>query len=234
MQYRRRRRGESYYHPVDEPRESWVTWPRLLKTSNKLAPPKRARPGRTIYTWPRICPIDGTPLGVDVALKARDIRKITLAHVPPPKGVDPDDYVQEIFLAITRRNKLAGAYDPRRGSFSHYIVMIARSVRSHIREREGRWARHELTPAEELDRYRDEAEPIEEFEDDNERAYEFVTSPPPLLFTVRDRDTMGMVPRETRPDLQRLRPSAEARDRKSRPGQAHLDHEGGSSQRPTA
>jgi hypothetical protein len=270
MQYRRRRRTEAYYHPTDEPRESWVTWARLLKTSTKAPrrrrplklrpydsppqtwitwaklveeqrrkakPPKRpvplkarSKPKRTIFPWPRSCPIDGTPLGVDVALKAKDIRRITIAHVPAPKGIDPDDFVQEILLTIVRRNKLAGAFDPRRGSFSHYVVMVARSVRSHIVEREKRWGRHELTPEHEFNSLLDDSDPIDAYLD----ADEFAKEPPPPLFAVRDRAMTGRVEGEARPDLQRLRTPAEARNRTGRPGQAHLDNEGRPAQRATA
>jgi hypothetical protein len=269
MQHRRRRRGESYYHPVDEPFGSWVTWPRLLKTSTKAPrrrpqklrpfdsppqtwitwaaiveeqrrkakPPKRpsspkarSKAKRTIYPWPRSCPIDGTVLGVDVSKKARDIRKIALHVVPPPEGTDPDDFIQEIALTITRRNTLANPFDPRKGSFSHYIVMVAKSVRSHVIEREKRWGRHELTPEHEFNALLDESDPIDAYLD----ADEFAKEPPPPLFSVRDRIDIGTVEGEARPDLQRMRSSSADRDRARRSDRGSLHHEGRPAQRASA
>lgn len=66
-------------------------------------------------------------LGVDVAKKRTDIRRIVLKHFRVP-GVLSDDLVQEVYLAILRGNELPSAFDPSRSSFSHYVYIVARST----------------------------------------------------------------------------------------------------------
>lgn len=78
--------------------------------------------------WPRTAD-DGTSLGIDVAAKAEDIRRLTiagysLAAVESRVGIE--DLVQTVFEAILRRNHFeASAFDPRRGSFGHYVHRLA-------------------------------------------------------------------------------------------------------------
>ena len=95
---------------------------------------------RQPLAWPRSAD-DGTPLGIDIAAKAEDVRRIVLAkfgHSATSRGIDPDDLVQTVLLAILRRNRMPCAYDPRRSSFGHYVFRVTRSQFVNLTEVEAR------------------------------------------------------------------------------------------------
>jgi len=87
--------------------------------------------------WPRSAE-DGTPLGVDLSEKSPDVRRIMLRHFSAPKGVDFDDYFQEVCVTIARRNHMPSAHDPRKSSFGHYVYMVANTIGADLANVEGR------------------------------------------------------------------------------------------------
>lgn len=95
--------------------------------------------------WPRT-EEDGTPRGVDLALLHEDVRRLVLARfrVLPP-GIDRDDLVAEVLLAIARKNHQPCAYDPRLAGLGKYVNKVAFSTLMNLLERE---RRHELPHAE--------------------------------------------------------------------------------------
>jgi DNA-directed RNA polymerase specialized sigma24 family protein len=67
--------------------------------------------------------------GVDVAKHARTIEKMVRAVYCD--RADLDDLVQEVFLALLRKNTLPCAYDRRRGPLPKYVRLVARSTANH-------------------------------------------------------------------------------------------------------
>src|SRR5690349_6981562 len=86
----------------------------------------------TVLTVPSADVID-TPGGINLVARAGEIRRIVGAKVRVA-SLDADDLLQEVYLAILRKNGTASAFDPSRSSFSHYIVLVARSTASHMLE----------------------------------------------------------------------------------------------------
>jgi hypothetical protein len=83
------------------------------------------RPERQRLPWPR-CADDGTPLGIDVSLKAKDIQRlVTAGFAKACRRIALDDLVQQTYEAILRRNQMPSAFDPRQGSFGHYVHLVA-------------------------------------------------------------------------------------------------------------
>lgn len=114
--------------------------------------------------WPRYTP-DGRLIGIDVAARLHEIRKLLIAgrfHVP---GHAPEDLLQQICLVILRRNEMPSAFDPRKGcSFGHYIHMIARNECANLATspKSGREALSDTGEGYDL---ADEATPLERFEE---------------------------------------------------------------------
>ncbi|MGK3961335.1 RNA polymerase sigma factor [Sorangium sp. So ce1667] len=78
--------------------------------------------------WPRSAD-DGTPLGVDLRRLHADVRKIVLKHFKSALAwVEADDLVQEVYLAIARKNTQNCAFDPRKASLGKYVWTVANSV----------------------------------------------------------------------------------------------------------
>lgn len=78
--------------------------------------------------WPRKAEDGVTPLGVDVNARHEDVRLIVLKHFQAGHGLDLGDLVQTVYLSILTKNRQPSAYDPRRGSLSHYIYLVAASA----------------------------------------------------------------------------------------------------------
>jgi hypothetical protein len=82
--------------------------------------------------WPRT-EEDGTPRGVDLAVHHLDVRRLTLARfrVLPP-GIDRDDLVAEVLLAIARKNHQPCAYDPRLAGLGKYVNKVAPCILANM------------------------------------------------------------------------------------------------------
>lgn len=87
-----------------------------------------------LLPWPRTADDGVTPLGLDVTRLQGDIQRIVRSRVTPPRGMTIADFFQEVLLLIVRRNRMPSAYDPRRGSWTNYVVRIAQTCRSHYLE----------------------------------------------------------------------------------------------------
>ncbi len=96
---------------------------RALKKRGEWVPQQRA----PHLPWPR-ADSDGTPLGVDLRAHAGEVRDVVRKYFRPPAGVEIDDYVQEVFLRVARRNHMPSAHDPRKSSLKHYIYMVANAT----------------------------------------------------------------------------------------------------------
>lgn len=91
-------------------------------------------------------PIPAQRLGIDVSARYQDIRRITIAHFGRA-GIEIEDLVQEVMLAILRRNEMPrSAYDPSKSGLSHYVYLIAHNVACNALEARRRHDRLALVP----------------------------------------------------------------------------------------
>ena len=119
---------------------SWAEYWNLLSAAEKALRGNRVKRPRPNLPWPRSA-ADGTPLGIDLRTKMNDVKRLSLSQVRAPKGVDSEDFVSEVYLAIARKNKLPkSCFDPRRASFSHYVVVVAKSVKANLALAQSKWA----------------------------------------------------------------------------------------------
>lgn len=91
------------------------------------------------------------PPGVDITRQWKDIERLARAYYRAPqtqeylrarakaghagRRIEADDFVQEVALAIHRKNGTAGAFDPSRGKLGTYVWRVCFSVASHGTER---------------------------------------------------------------------------------------------------
>lgn len=102
-------------------------------------------------------------LGIDVKAKYGDIRRLTCKFFAKT-GLDPEDVVQETVVAILHKNGTRSAYDPKKASFSKYVVMIARNVVANMLGKAKRWGREELTGDDRFLALGDAHDPLAAFE----------------------------------------------------------------------
>jgi DNA-directed RNA polymerase specialized sigma24 family protein len=90
-------------------------------------------------------------LGIDLSDnpktgKAIEVRRMFYAgfarHVIA-KGYDPEDVLQDIYVALTVRNGGKCPFDSRKASFAHYVHMVCRGTVSNYHRRYGRLRRNE-------------------------------------------------------------------------------------------
>ena len=80
------------------------------------------------FSWPRLAEDGVTELGIDLASRAHEVRKLVLAGFRPPADVDVEDLIQDVLLAIHRKNRQGCAFDPRRAGFAKYVHRVANSA----------------------------------------------------------------------------------------------------------
>jgi len=131
----------------------------------------RTRP-RTKLPWPRF---DGsTPIGIDLAKSHQDVTRIVwkFFHVP---GHPMEDLVQDVLLAIHRRNFTPSAFDPRKAKFATYTFMIAENVcRNLVASRGGGRRGKDRIPENLIDDISDHAEGRASSTDDSERIIDII------------------------------------------------------------
>lgn len=89
--------------------------------------------------WPRYSE-DGTPLGVDVEAKRKDIIKIVYKYFKVPE-ISMDELLQEVYVAILHKNCTRSAHNPKKSSFGHYIFMVANNVCINLVHKKKRFER---------------------------------------------------------------------------------------------
>jgi RNA polymerase sigma factor (sigma-70 family) len=85
-------------------------------------------------------------LGIDVRAKYNDIRKIVGSHLYSSK-LDAEDLMQDVVLAILKKNGTPSAFDPKKSSFSHYVFLIASNVLRTALLKQRRWNRNQRVGA---------------------------------------------------------------------------------------
>lgn len=83
---------------------------------------------------------DGTDLGIDLALRGQEVRKLFYAGnfvgSLTREGIDPDEFIQEVYRGLLARNKGACPWDAKKSSFGHYVHLVLRCVLSNVIRRE--------------------------------------------------------------------------------------------------
>ena len=84
--------------------------------------------------------LEGAALGIDLALRGNEVRKLFYAGgftgVLLREGIDPDEFLQEVYRGILARNKGTCPWDVKKSSFGHYVHIIIRCVLSNYLRRE--------------------------------------------------------------------------------------------------
>lgn len=84
--------------------------------------------------------VSGSALGIDLAARGDEVRKLfyaggftgTLAR----EGIDPEEFLQEVYRGLLARNRGACPWDHRKSSFGHYVHIVIRCVLSNYLRRE--------------------------------------------------------------------------------------------------
>lgn len=83
--------------------------------------------------------------------RVSDVRALVIAHLGPTltqQGLDPEEFLQELWRSIMARQAGPNPYDPKRAAFSTWVLQVARGVLGHHRNRVFRWRDTErLSPA---------------------------------------------------------------------------------------
>lgn len=84
--------------------------------------------------------VDGSGLGIDLALRGHEVRKLFYAGGFTGSllrdGIDPDEFLQEVYRGILARNRGACPWDSKKSSFGHYVHLVIRCVLSNYLRRE--------------------------------------------------------------------------------------------------
>src|SRR5271157_2306728 len=122
--------------------------------------------------WPRNAE-DGTPLGIDVVAKEKDVIKLVHKFFKV-EGISMEELKQEVYVAIIHKNYTRSAHDPRKSSFGHYVYMITDNVCKNLIHRKKRYDRErdsiDSSYDENDDRTLLDTVDIEELQDVNETA----------------------------------------------------------------
>lgn len=80
-------------------------------------------------------------LGIDLALRGHEVRKILFAGFGARimrSGYDPEEVLQEIYRGILARNRGKCPFDVKKSSFGHYVHMVCECILNNYHRREQR------------------------------------------------------------------------------------------------
>lgn len=84
--------------------------------------------------------LGGSDLGIDLSLRGHEVRKLFYAggftRVLTREGIDPEEFLQEVYRGLLARNRGACPWDHRKSSFGHYVHIVIRCVLSNYLRRE--------------------------------------------------------------------------------------------------
>ena len=84
--------------------------------------------------------VDGTALGIDLSVRGHEVRKLFYAGGFKPvllrEGIDPDEFLQEVYRGLLARNRGKCPWDHKKSSFGHYVHIVIRCVLSNYLRRE--------------------------------------------------------------------------------------------------
>jgi len=84
--------------------------------------------------------VGGTALGIDLGVRGHEVRKLFYAGgftgVLTREGIDPEEFLQEVYRGLLARNRGTCPWDHRKSSFGHYVHIVIRCVLSNYLRRE--------------------------------------------------------------------------------------------------
>lgn len=84
--------------------------------------------------------VAGTALGIDLSVRGHEVRKLFYAGGFTPvlvrEGIDPDEFLQEVYRGLLARNRGTCPWDHKKSSFGHYVHIVIRCVLSNYLRRE--------------------------------------------------------------------------------------------------
>ena len=84
--------------------------------------------------------VKGATLGIDLAVRGNEVRKLFYAGgftgTLVREGIDPDEFLQEVYRGILARNRGTCPWDVKKSSFGHYVHIVIRCVLSNYLRRE--------------------------------------------------------------------------------------------------
>lgn len=86
-------------------------------------------------------PVVTRKLGIDLAKRAHEVRKLLFAGFGRRmfmSGYDPEDVLQEVYKGLLVRNAGKCPYDPAKSSFGHYVHMVISCVLSNYHRKQHR------------------------------------------------------------------------------------------------
>jgi len=111
-------------------------------------PSVKAKPDtRLTVHLPKPKPVVKPPaLGIDLEGRSIEVRKLFYSQFSKgiiAKGYDPEDVLQDIYVALAVRNGGKCPFNPAKGSFANYVCMVCRGTVSNYHRRYGRLTRNE-------------------------------------------------------------------------------------------
>lgn len=84
--------------------------------------------------------VGGTALGIDLGVRGHEVRKLFYAGgftgVLVREGIDPEEFLQEVYRGLLARNRGACPWDYKKSSFGHYVHIVIRCVLANYLRRE--------------------------------------------------------------------------------------------------
>jgi hypothetical protein len=84
--------------------------------------------------------VDGSDLGIDLSIRGHEVKKLFYAGgftgTLNREGIDPDEFLQEVYRGLLARNRGTCPWDHKKSSFGHYVHIVIRCVLSNYLRRE--------------------------------------------------------------------------------------------------
>lgn len=86
-------------------------------------------------------------VGIDLAVRGHEVRKLFYAGgftgTLIREGIDPEDFLQEVYRGLLARDKGTCPWDAKKSSFGHYVHIIIKCVLSNYLRKDRRRTSHE-------------------------------------------------------------------------------------------
>lgn len=117
------------------------TTPAVVESKKLTVAPQAAVRARPVRQQAAVTVSLPGGLGIDLALRGHEVRKILFAGFGARimrSGYDPDEVLQEVYRGILARNRGKCPFDVRKSSFGHYVHMVAECILNNYHRREQR------------------------------------------------------------------------------------------------
>lgn len=86
-------------------------------------------------------------VGIDLAVRGHEVRKLFYAGgftgTLIREGIDPEDFLQEVYRGLLARDKGTCPWDAKKSSFGHYVHIVIKCVLSNYLRKDRRRTSHE-------------------------------------------------------------------------------------------